>query len=205
MGRSSRACTGRRPCHTGPSSQPVVPLAPLAPQCGVPATQMEVLFGGTGEWGLAIPGAQFPGARTATPSWEWHSPGVITVLGDHLQSLPWAQQTSLCFRATQEGGNDAASFQAGQRCSRKAVQGATQLLRVGVPSLANLRHTRPQPGFTGHLLPVPWSFHQPTLCGGGFACSGYFVYIICFDQGNVGENDMCLSSRGSSLFLFPLL
>ena len=30
-------------------------------------------------------------------------------------------------------------------------------------------------------------------------------YIICFDQGNVGENDMCLSSRGSSLFLFPLL
>ena len=124
----------------------MVPLAPLAPQCGVPATQMEVLFGGTGEWGLAIPGAQFPGARTATPSWEWHSPGVITVLGDHLQSLPWAQQTSPCFRATQEGGDDAASFQAGQRCSRKAVQGATQLLRVGVPSLANLRHTRPQPG-----------------------------------------------------------
>ena len=178
MGRSSRACTGRRPCHTGPSSQPVVPLAPLAPQCGVPATQMEVLFGGTGEWGLAIQGAQFAGARTATPSWEWHSPGVITVLGDYLQSLPWAQQTSPCFRATQEGGDDAASFQAGQRCSRKAVQGATQLLRVGVPSLANLRHTRPQPGFTGHLLPMPWweqtglaTFFQRRAPSAGIHCA----------------------------------
>ena len=115
----------------------------------------EVLFRGQVSGGLAISGAQFPGARTATPSWEWRSPGVITVLGDRLHSLPWAQQASPCFRATQEGGNHAASSQAGQRCSRKAGQGAAQLLRVGVPSLANLRHTQPQPGFTGHLLPVP--------------------------------------------------
>ena len=34
------------------------------------------------------------GARTATPFWEWHSPGVVTALGDRLQSLPRAQQAS---------------------------------------------------------------------------------------------------------------
>ena len=53
------------------------------------------------------------GARTATSSWERRSPGVITVLGDHPQPLPWAQQASSCFGATQEGGDDAASSQAG--------------------------------------------------------------------------------------------
>lgn len=62
-GGSPRACPGRQPGHTGPSSQPEVPLAPLAPQCGVPATQMEVLFGGTGEWGSCHPRCPVPGGQ----------------------------------------------------------------------------------------------------------------------------------------------
>lgn len=44
-----------RSSHMGPSSQPEVPFAPLASQHGVPATQMEVLFGGRGEWGSHHP------------------------------------------------------------------------------------------------------------------------------------------------------